>query len=131
MACARDAGETLAEILAQRAPALRNALGKDLLQLYFGGVIRLHSAVPAVAARLGERPLASPLARLQAADQDWVTNQWHVRTLLTPTRRAVLRQLDGTKTRPEIETAVGKSLAADEPIGAALEALAEFGLLVS
>ena len=128
--CARDAGETLAEVMAERTPAVRNALAKDLLQLYFGGVIRLHRAVPAVATGVGERPLASPLARLQAAEQDWVVNQWHVRTLLTPTRRAVLQRLDGEKTRAEIEAVVGKALAADEPIENALQALAEFGLLV-
>ena len=128
--CARDAGETLAEVMAEPTPAVRNALAKDLLQLYFGGVIRLHRAVPAVATGVGERPLASPLARLQAADQDWVVNQWHVRTLLTPTRRAILRQLDGGKTRAGIEAAAGKTLAIDEPIEDALEALAGFGLLV-
>ena len=125
----------LADAMAGPDPAVRNALASGLLQLFLAGVVSLHRGTPRLTGRPGDRPLATPLARLQArnhADEirPWATNQWHARVVLSPTQRAVLEHLDGATSRNHIGRAIGKGLTAAEPVGAAIKALASAGFII-
>ncbi|MCC6419898.1 MAG: class I SAM-dependent methyltransferase [Gemmataceae bacterium] len=80
----------------------KEALTEPLLQCYLGGLVNLHVSRPDYAQEPTERPVASPLARLQAADKDAVTNLCHDRVRLNPFECLVLRQLDGTRNRTAI-----------------------------
>ena len=129
-ACARAAGDPLADAMAGDGPAVRNALANGLLQLVLAGVVILHRFTPQIVNQPGDRPEASRLARLQARDHDWATKQGHARVVLSPTQRAVLRRLDGAASRREIKRAIGKRLTAAEPVGAAIKALADAGFVI-
>ncbi len=132
---ARQAKDPLAEAMAGGDPAVRNALANGLLQLFFAGVVGLHRMTPQLVSKPGDRPLATPLARLQASQQagetnPWATNQWHARVVLSPTQRAVLERLDGETSRGDIKRAIGKELTSVEPMGAALKALASSSFVI-
>jgi methyltransferase-like protein/cyclopropane fatty-acyl-phospholipid synthase-like methyltransferase len=71
-----------------------------LLQIYVPGLVRLHVSPPIMAAKAGERPVASPLARWQAARTGQVTGLRHTPvTLETDLERDFLKLLDGTRDR--------------------------------
>jgi hypothetical protein len=79
--------------LARPLPAL-------VTELYVSSLVQLHVSPPALTAIAGERPRASPLARLQAAAQEDLTNLLHARTRIAdPNARALLGFLDGTRDR--------------------------------
>jgi methyltransferase-like protein/SAM-dependent methyltransferase len=83
----------------------RHELGKTLLNFYAGGSdvwLRLWRQQPEFADRLSERPVASPLARLQAARGVRVSNLLHETITLTELLRQVLPYLDGTHTLPDL-----------------------------
>jgi hypothetical protein len=126
-----QAKDPLAEAMAGDDPAVRNALANGLLQMFFAGVVGLHRMIPQLVSKPGDRPLATPLARLQARDQDWATNQWHSRVVLTPTQRAILEHLDGETSRGDIKRAIGKELTSAEPVGQAIKALANSSFLIA
>lgn len=116
-------GELWRQVLAQvgargDAEARRRDLAGRLLVLYFSAVVGLSTRLPEMTHEVSARPLASPLARLQATEQTWVTNQWHQKVPLPDRERALLARLDGRWTPP----------AADAE---ALRELAWCGLLVS
>jgi methyltransferase-like protein len=79
-------------------------LAEGLLKSYQAGLLALHLQGRRFAARPGDRPIASPLARLQAARGAVVTNLCHRPVELGPLERAVLRQLDGTRDRAALLT---------------------------
>jgi methyltransferase-like protein/SAM-dependent methyltransferase len=63
-------------------------------------VLELHIHQPALAATATERPVASPLARLQVVNQSArVTNLWHRLVELEPIDRMVLAHCDGDHDR--------------------------------
>jgi methyltransferase-like protein len=61
---------------------------------------------PRFAAEAGARPLASSLARLQAASTNQVTNLRHEPVNLGPLDVRLLRLLDGTRERTELVEAL-------------------------
>ena len=68
-------------------------------------VLHVHRATPAVAA--GERPIANPLARLQARSREDVTSLLHARVRLPdPNARRLLALLDGTRDRAVLANAM-------------------------
>jgi methyltransferase-like protein/SAM-dependent methyltransferase len=74
-------------------------LAAALLRCYHSGMVILH-AHPAHPARPGERPLGSPLARLQVARRDeGVTNLRHRAVRLEGFERLVLHLCDGERDR--------------------------------
>jgi methyltransferase-like protein len=73
-----------------------------LMYGYRGGLIRLHVSPPRFALTVSERPLASPLARLQARAQPRVTNLRHEPVDLQPLERLVLMLLDGKHLHAEL-----------------------------
>ena len=130
-AFAENAGDPLAQSMAEHGPAVRYALASSMLQLYCAGHIELHHMIPDMVTEVSDRPTVSPLVRVQARDQEWVTSQWHARVSLNPTRRAIVQCLDGAHSRRDVEMSVGKLPAAGESIDEALEAIAQFGLLTA
>jgi SAM-dependent methyltransferase len=73
-----------------------------LFQTYAAGVIQLHTFMPALALEPGERPIASPLARLQARrhERPLVTTLLHTHLLVEDALgRHALQLLDGTRDR--------------------------------
>jgi methyltransferase-like protein/SAM-dependent methyltransferase len=85
------------------------ALAEAALQCFLKNLVELHVHEPPVATRLAERPVASPLARLQAAnDVLRVTNLWHRVVELTVLDMLVLRLLDGSRDRAALIEALVK-----------------------
>jgi SAM-dependent methyltransferase len=75
------------------------SLEANLLRLYSRGLVELHACASAFVAAAGERPAASPLARLQAEAAAVVTNLRHGLVPLDEQERLVLRHLDGRRDR--------------------------------
>jgi len=75
-------------------------LGDALLRAYAGGVIELHVYPPRFVLQPGERPVASPLARIQSRKGGRVTTLYHRNiTIDDPLGRHFLQLLDGTRDR--------------------------------
>jgi methyltransferase-like protein len=88
-------------------------VGQCLLACYLAdpdGLAYLWSHPPAFAAAAGDRPAASPLARLQAAHAARATNLRHQTLALDDFRRAVLCRLDGSCDRAALERELGGAL---------------------
>jgi methyltransferase-like protein len=94
---AADAG-TLARDEAQ--------LANELMMSYGVGVIELRMRAPTLALEASQRPLASPLARLQAERGRPLTNLRHEPVQLDEANRQVLRLLDGTRDRAALVAAM-------------------------
>ena len=84
----------------------RAALRESLLRLYLTGLLDLHARPPVFAAEVSERPVGSPLARLQAAERPVVTNLLRRRVGLDDPSRAVLVLLDGRRTVADVLEAI-------------------------
>jgi hypothetical protein len=84
----------------------RTWLAAELLRGFAQGWYALHRYNPPLPSLAGPRPLASPLARHQAATTPLVTNlrNWNVE--LSGFDRLVLRQLDGQRDRPALVDAL-------------------------
>jgi hypothetical protein len=75
-------------------------LGEMLLRAYAGGIIEMHGHPPRFSSRAGERPVASPLARLQSLEADQVVNLRHYNIAVeNPVGRFLLGRLDGSRDR--------------------------------
>jgi methyltransferase-like protein/SAM-dependent methyltransferase len=81
-------------------------LAQALVDLYLSNMVALHVHMPEFVLEPGERPLASPLARLQAATRSRVTNRLHMLIEVEGLDRAVLRCLDGRHDRAELVEAL-------------------------
>jgi methyltransferase-like protein len=75
-------------------------LGDMLLRAYAGGIIEVYGHPPRFATQPGERPVASPLARLQSREDGRVTNLRHYNIEIeNPLGRYLLGRLDGSLDR--------------------------------
>ena len=73
-------------------------LGGVLIEAYAANLIELHTQPPAFALRSGDRPVASPLARLQLRDGPVVTSLRHTSVRIDdPRGQKLLQLLDGTR----------------------------------
>ena len=113
---------TLLDHLLRRAPAahpvaaLRDVVGPQglprplealLMDAFVAGIVNLHVHPPVLAVMSGARPVASPLARLQAEARDEVTGLLHTRVRLPDANaRRLLTLLDGTRDRATLVTAM-------------------------
>lgn len=81
-----------------------HVLSTNLLQAfcYSKQLVALHTYVPAMAASVSQRPVASPVARFQARDTAFVSSLWHDRVFLNDIDRYVLGALDGSRTRDDV-----------------------------
>jgi SAM-dependent methyltransferase len=93
------------------AAAGPQVLARALLELYLSNLVALHVYLPDLVLEPGERPLASPLARLQAATERRVTGRLHKLFELEGLDRAVLRHLDGKHDRPALVEALADDVA--------------------
>jgi methyltransferase-like protein len=95
-------GEEEGSVQSQELDA--DILATNLLEAYThsSAVVELHAYAPQIAHRAGERPLASPVARLQAQNSSQVTNLRHERVQLDRSHRHLLRYLDGNHDRAAI-----------------------------
>ena len=75
----------------------RRNLGESLLRCFGSGLLDFHVHPPRFASEPGERPVASPLARLQAETEETVTNLRGRAVQLDDFHGLVLQRLDGTR----------------------------------
>jgi SAM-dependent methyltransferase len=114
----------------------RAALCDALLRGFAANVLQLHECPPRLSTSPGERPEASPLARLQAADGEMVTSLRHRSVRLEDElARRLVTLLDGTRDRAALAAALRPHTElADAELDAALErglgGLARLALLV-
>ena len=67
-------------------------------QMYSAGLLDLHVCVPPFAAKVSERPVASPLARLEARDSDVISTLHHRSLRLGDAlQRGLIMLMDGTR----------------------------------
>ena len=106
-----------------------------LMSAFTGGMVQLYAAPPALAAEPGERPVASPLARIQAHTGETVTTPLHTSVeIRDAVARRLLVLLDGTRDRAAlIEELLPLTGSSRETLAPALDrnlvALARLGLL--
>src|SRR5207244_9003412 len=87
---------------ALRGESGRALLANDLLQCYLANMLGLLVQVPRFTAEASARPVASPLARLQARQPSagkFVTTLFHQRAELSDLDLAILPHLDGSRDR--------------------------------
>jgi len=109
-----------------------------LAEAYRAGIVELHVQPPALTIEPTERPIASPLARLQSRTSDRVTTLLHVPVAIADANALkVLPLVDGTRDRAALAAAVanlalniGSSRAGDF-VDYALQKFARLGLLVA
>lgn len=77
-------------------------LGESLLRCFGSGLLDFHVYPPRFASEPGQRPVASPLARLQAEEEESVTNLRGRSVQLDEFHRLVLRLLDGTRDQSQL-----------------------------
>jgi SAM-dependent methyltransferase len=93
-------------------------LAEILFQGYRVGLLELHTLAPQFAAVAGERPVASPLARLQAQHSPVVTTLRHTLVEVDDAvDRCVLLLLDGTRDRETLIERV-RDVSGDDPVTA-------------
>jgi SAM-dependent methyltransferase len=108
-------------------------LASDILQSYGAGVLELHRTASPFVIDVGERPEASPLARMQAQRGPYATSLRHENGSVNETSSRLLALCDGTRTRSEIVATLWPGVPEREPmreLDAALAQLARFALLV-
>jgi SAM-dependent methyltransferase len=132
----RDTTRALQLWLLERAPgaasvadarawlALRGARDADvpapsiedlIVDAVTAGLALLHVAPPPVATGVGDRPVASPLARWQATHRDHVTNLRHEAVRIgDAAARQVLTLLDGSRDRDALVDALAGQSAGDD-----------------
>ncbi len=106
-----------------------------LMSAFTAGMVRLSASPPALVATPGERPVASPLARIQAHAGETVTTLLHTSIEIhDPIARRLLVLLDGTRDRAALtEDLLPLTGASRQTLAPALDrnllALARLGLL--
>jgi methyltransferase-like protein/cyclopropane fatty-acyl-phospholipid synthase-like methyltransferase len=97
------------------APADRIALAKTLFTCYRGGLLELRGWAPSLSLKPGDRPLASPLARIQALKEDVVTTLCHTSIEISGgLEKKLLQLLDGTRDRSMILRAMEEAVLSGE-----------------
>ena len=137
-----DAVDALAAIWPATAPVASAGLGgaalHELYRLHQLGIVEMHSAASNFTITAGERPIASPLARLQArTGETRLTTLRHTMVDVDDDfSRAFIAGLDGSRTRSEIARDVAPSFghspdSALAPVDVLLGVLAHAPLLVA
>jgi len=111
----------------------RERLADEILHCYIGGVLELHYAPSPFATSVGDRPVGSALARLQAQRGGPSTSLRHEHGTFHGDTLRLFLLLDGTRTRAEIARLMWPGAAASKALpelDAALRHLARLGLMV-
>jgi methyltransferase-like protein/SAM-dependent methyltransferase len=85
-------------------------LAEGLLHCSISEFVHLHTHVPHFVREISDRPVASPLARLQAESTHYVSNLRHQVVDLSAIDREVIRLLDGRHDRLQMLAALEKSV---------------------
>ncbi|HTP34824.1 MAG TPA: class I SAM-dependent methyltransferase [Candidatus Acidoferrales bacterium] len=121
----------LNEVLRLSGGADESIVLEILLGSFTGGAVDIHSIPAPCAGSAGERPLASPLARLQAVESPMLATLTHVNALAEDDLgRRLVQLLDGTRDRAALLAELGPPADADS-LEEALRFLARSGVLVS
>ena len=117
---------------------LSRPLEAILTDAYMWGIVDLHVHPPALTIRASDRPVASPLARLQARTRDDVTTLLHTQVGIADVNALRLLPLvDGTRDRAALASAVKQIAVNIDPsraqdfVNYALEKFARLGLLMA
>src|SRR5207237_9098968 len=95
------------ETLRATSAGLRRPLEAMLSDAFVASIVTLHVHPTPLVREPGERPLASPLARLQARSSEEITTLSHSRVRLPDAQaRRLLTLLDGTRDRGALSTAM-------------------------
>jgi hypothetical protein len=86
-------------------------LDEVLLEAYWSGMVRFYLDPPRFTLEPGERPIASPLARLKAMEDSIVSTLLHSVTELEDADRELIVRMDGTRRREEFPAEALKRLA--------------------
>ena len=112
------------------SPEVLERVGVALLRCYAANLVQLHVHLPQLVTHVSERPVASPLARLQVREQAEIANLRHATIPMgDDTGRRLLSLLDGTRDRDALLAAVPELGA--EGLDAALALFARSSLLVA
>ena len=87
------------------------SLAQALLRCYAGQFVELHRFVPRFVTEVSDRPVGSPLARLQARTSGDLTNLRHYIVNVNDLDRMVLSHLDGSRDVPGLISSVEKAIA--------------------
>lgn len=91
-----------------------------LFVCYRAGLVELHSWKPQLTPKPGNKPLASPLARLQSVEGDLITTLRHDQVWMRQeVNRKLLQLLDGTRDRSMILYDLERELLPDQTVEAA------------
>ncbi len=127
LALARSAPAYLAfEEIERRALAIAGTdggappedLAENLLRAGLSNLVRFKRRSPAFARRAPERPLATALARIQAAEDEWVASLLHQLVKPSDLERFLLRRCDGTRDRAALAALVVAAVREGELEGA-------------
>jgi len=92
--------DELMPILREHGIAEADKAAMMLLQLAISQMVELHSWAPPLAPVLSDRPLATPISRLDAQTRDFTSTLWHTQVNFTDAiGRECLKLLDGTHDR--------------------------------
>jgi methyltransferase-like protein len=80
---------------------------RDLLRAFCNRIVELSVQPSRCSQGIASRPVASPLARLQAAEMDFAANRRHETVRLNDFERRCLSLLDGSRTIEEISRQLG------------------------
>jgi methyltransferase-like protein/cyclopropane fatty-acyl-phospholipid synthase-like methyltransferase len=88
----------------------RQRLQDALMMGFIKGVFNLADNPPSVCSTISEKPLCTPLSRLQAKASRNVTNRMHVDFKLQPQTRFLVGELDGTQTADDLAKKLGSAI---------------------
>ena len=102
----------MAEVRGRLAPREVDprSLAQALMRCYAGQFVELHRFAPHFVTEVSERPVVSPLARLQARASGKLTNLRHYIVNVNDLDRMVLSQLDGSRDVPRLVDAIEKAI---------------------
>jgi len=119
-------------------PALSRPLAAILTDAYLSGMVDLHVHPPPVTNKAPERPIASPLSRLQARTGDTLTTLLHTQVAIADANALrLLPLIDGTRDRAGLAAAVRQVTVDIDPsrthdfVDYALGKFAHLGLLMA
>ena len=92
-------------------PASKKALASLLMMLLGAGIVHAWVHPPRKRPQLQERPVASPIARLQARQGGLVSNGLHQQVMLDDTERQIVANLDGEHDRQALVDGLRDALA--------------------
>jgi SAM-dependent methyltransferase len=121
---AMEYGHLLAEVRSALGGVDEQIFSRSMLACATASLVELHTHLPPIAARPGARPLASPLARRQAAAGKVVVDLRHRSVQLDGLSAAVLSLLDGSGDRGGLCDAIAGRIRAG---GLTIEALPDGG----